>query len=195
MTTRIMRCWRCTNDADLVDKSLQEGGADGSGHTVHPQTTTRSREGPAEEHPRPGVGTPMTQPTPEATNPYDLDLHLAGVKGSTPKGEIRLADLAAIASALQELNIRIARFVADQDGPGRTRTYLSQVAELRLSGIRGGRTRLAVGFGSSPHVLRDGEGVLSKLVDQTADRFWHHRGHLHGTAARVYDPAGSGQHG
>lgn len=80
----------------------------------------------------------------------DLEFKMSGTH--VPNGEIGLADLAAIATALQELATRIGRFTIDQAGPGRTKSTVETLTRLRLKGIDTGSTRLFVSYGQ-PDVL------------------------------------------
>ena len=69
-----------------------------------------------------------------------IELRLVG--GSAPSGEITLKDLSAISAALQELVTRLSRDAADAAGPGRSKQYVEEFAELRLGAIRQGSTVL-----------------------------------------------------
>lgn len=99
----------------------------------------------------------------------DFEVRLLHLRNGVPSGAIRLADLAVLASALQELNTRIARLVVGQDGPGRSLDAAAQVAQLRLTGIREGSTRLEVGYGEQP-TLNDPTFVGAQ--DETVGKFW-----------------------
>lgn len=99
----------------------------------------------------------------------DFEVRLLHLRNGVPSGAIRLADLAALAGALQELNTRIARLVVGQDGPGRSLEAAAQVAQLRLTGIREGSTRLEVGYGEQPTL---DDPIFAGAQDETADKFW-----------------------
>jgi hypothetical protein len=94
-----------------------------------------------------------------------FELHL--IDAPVPNGEIALTHLAALTTALQELTTRIGREVIGSPGPGRTKQFMEEFAQLRLTGLREGST-----------VLLFSKGPTDKLdVDlpeqQTADdRFW-----------------------
>lgn len=81
-----------------------------------------------------------------ATND-DLELRLVGA--SAPDGEIRFVDLAAIASSLQELSLRITRTCVSAEHLGRPNDVVQELAQLRLGGLTTGSTRLLVSRGSS----------------------------------------------
>lgn len=109
---------------------------------------------------------------------HDFELRLMHLRAGVSAGQIRLKDLADIAGALQELNTRIARLVTDLDGPGRSPDSTARIAQLRLTGIREGSTRLAVSFGE-PNTLDAGE--FGATEDEVSRRFWEiivglHRG-------------------
>lgn len=70
----------------------------------------------------------------------ELQLRLIGA--TSPDGEIRLADLAAIAGSLQDLSLRIGRSYLGAEGPGRTKSSIEELSQLRLGGIAPGSTRL-----------------------------------------------------
>lgn len=95
----------------------------------------------------------------------EIELRLVGAL--TPSGELAVKDLAALATALQELATRISRDVVNTPGPGRTKQFVEELAQLRLRGIEPGST-----------VLRFSKGPTDKLdvdlPEQTAsdDRFW-----------------------
>lgn len=99
----------------------------------------------------------------------DFELRLRHLRHGVPNGAIRLADLAVLASALQELNTRIARLVIGQDGPGRSLDAAAQVAQLRLTGIRDGSTRLQVSYGEQPTL---DDPMFAGAQDETVDKFW-----------------------
>lgn len=95
----------------------------------------------------------------------DLEFRLIG--GSTPDGEIRLRDLAALTEALQELSLRIGRECINATGPGRTKLFMEELTELRLSSISAGSTRLV--FSKGPTDKLDVSVDEQRIVD---DRFW-----------------------
>jgi hypothetical protein len=95
----------------------------------------------------------------------DIELRLTGT--GVPDGEIGLGDLAAIASSLQELALRIGRHLTGQQGPGRTRDAFERVTRLRLRGLEAGSSRLAIAYGE-PDVLPVDVGAER----DTARLFW-----------------------
>lgn len=70
----------------------------------------------------------------------DLELRLVG--SPSPRGQIRARDLAVLADALQELRLRIGRELIKTAGRGRTRQYMEELTEIRLSRISPGSTVL-----------------------------------------------------
>ncbi len=52
----------------------------------------------------------------------EIELHL--VDAAAPSGEIAIKDLAALATALQELTTRISRDPINTPGPGRTKQFM-----------------------------------------------------------------------
>ena len=80
----------------------------------------------------------------------DLELRLTGT--AVPDGEIGLSDLAMVANTLQGLATRIGRYLAGQQGRGRTPGAFERVTRLRLRGLQAGSTRLAIAYGE-PDVL------------------------------------------
>lgn len=94
-----------------------------------------------------------------------IELRLVG--GSAPSGEITLKDLSAISAALQELVTRLSRDAADAAGPGRSKQYVEEFAELRLGAIQQGSTVLQ--FSKGPTDKLDVE--VPGLADAD-DRFW-----------------------
>ena len=60
------------------------------------------------------------------------------------EGHIPLADLAALASGVQEAMLKIARFLDDRAGPGRTPDVLKATASLEAVGIEAGSAVLVV---------------------------------------------------
>lgn len=95
----------------------------------------------------------------------EVELTLEGA--SSPAGEIRLADLAALAQSLQELSLRIGRAFVDAEGPGRTPRAIEDLSQLRLRGIDKGSTRLTLARG--PAGALDLELAESAALDR---RFW-----------------------
>ena len=95
------------------------------------------------------------------------DLELRLVDAPVPNGEIIVKDLAALTTALQELSTRIGRDVMNTRGPGRTKQFMEEFAQLRLRGIESGST-----------ILKFSKGPTDKLdVDlreekAAGDRFW-----------------------
>jgi hypothetical protein len=95
------------------------------------------------------------------------EIELRLVDAPAPSGEIAVKDLAALATALQELTTRISREVINTPGPGRTKQFMEELSQLRLHAVEPGST-----------VLRFSKGPTDKLdVDlpeqATADdRFW-----------------------
>jgi hypothetical protein len=71
-----------------------------------------------------------------------FELHLDDQR--QPSGQIRLAALAGLAGALQELETRIARDVDARAGAGRTPALLDELSQLRLIDMREGSVRLFV---------------------------------------------------
>jgi hypothetical protein len=95
----------------------------------------------------------------------DFEIRLSATHD--PDGQISLAELAALAERLQELATRVARWVVDIDGPGRSPAAIDEIAHLRLSGLEVGSTRLLVTRGS-PGALDFEEPVERDL----SRRFW-----------------------
>lgn len=56
----------------------------------------------------------------------EIELHL--VDAAAPSGEIAIKDLAALATALQELTTRISRDPINTPGPGRTKQFMEELA-------------------------------------------------------------------
>jgi len=95
----------------------------------------------------------------------DFEIRLSATPD--PDGQISLSELAALAARLQELATRVGRWVADIDGPGRSPMAIDEIAQLRLSGIAVGSTRLLVTRGL-PGTLDVEESVEHDL----SRRFW-----------------------
>ncbi|MDR1999768.1 MAG: hypothetical protein LBQ06_07535 [Frankiaceae bacterium] len=89
------------------------------------------------------------------------------IDAAMPHGEIVVKDLAALVTALQELTMRIGRDVVTTTGPGRTKQFMEEFAQLRLRGVTPGSTVLTFSKGPTGRLDID-------LADQeTADtRFW-----------------------
>jgi len=95
----------------------------------------------------------------------DLELRLIGAP--VPDGEIAAKDLAALAGALQELMTRVSRDVVGSVGPGRTKRFIEEFAQLRLRYVGDGSTTLTFTRGSVDKLDID----LPEY--ETADRrFW-----------------------
>lgn len=58
----------------------------------------------------------------------EIELHL--VDAAAPSGEIAIKDLAALATALQELTTRISRDPINTPGPGRTKQFMEELSQL-----------------------------------------------------------------
>lgn len=89
------------------------------------------------------------------------------VDGSAPSGEITLKDLSGIATALQELVTRLSREAADAAGPGRSKQYVEEFAELRLDAITSGSTVLKVSKGPTDKLDVEVPGLAD-----ADDRLW-----------------------
>ncbi|MCW2749403.1 MAG: hypothetical protein JWR83_513 [Aeromicrobium sp.] len=95
----------------------------------------------------------------------EIELRLIGA--TAPSGEIAVKDLANVATALQELVLRIGREVVNTPGPGRSKHYVEEFSQLRLSSLEDGST-----------VLRFSKGPIDKLdldlalLAEADDRFW-----------------------
>ena len=95
------------------------------------------------------------------------DIELRLIDAPVPDGEIAVRDLSALTTALQELTTRIGREVMKRPGPGRTKQFMHEFAQLRLRSIEAGST-----------VLTLSKGPIDKLdidlpEEQAADdRFW-----------------------
>ena len=86
----------------------------------------------------------------------DLHVRLIGAPG--PSGEIRARDVALLADALQELRLRIGRDLINTAGPGRTKLYMEELTEIRLSGIAKGSTVLTFAQGPTDKL----DGILNE---------------------------------
>ncbi len=95
----------------------------------------------------------------------ELELRLIGA--ASPAGEIRLADLAAIAASLHEISMRVGRAYIGTEGPGRTKQAIEELSQLRLRGVAPGSTRLTLARG--PADTLDLELPAAAEIDT---RFW-----------------------
>lgn len=95
----------------------------------------------------------------------DIELRLIG--SLAPDGEIVVKDLAALTTSLQELMTRICREVISTPGPGRTKRFMEEVAQLRLRGVEAGSTVLV--FSKGPTDKLDVALPEQQVAD---DRFW-----------------------
>lgn len=95
------------------------------------------------------------------------DLELRLIDAPVPNGEVAVKDLAALTLALQELITRIGRDIVNSPGPGRTKQFMEEFAQLRLRSIDDGSTRLMFSKGASDKL--DVQVSEEKLAD---DRFW-----------------------
>jgi hypothetical protein len=103
----------------------------------------------------------------EEARAMTTDLELRLIDAPAPKGEITARDLAALAVALQELSTRIGRDVVNTPGPGRTKQFMEEFAQLRLRAIESGSTILK--FSKGPTDKLDIDLAEQKAAD---DRFW-----------------------
>ncbi|OBF18533.1 hypothetical protein [Mycobacterium sp. ACS4331] len=94
-------------------------------------------------------------------------IELRLIDGATPSGEITLKDLSGIAAALQELVTRLSREAADAAGPGRSKQYVEEFAELRLDAITAGSTVLKVSKGPTDQLDVEVPGL-----SDADDRLW-----------------------
>jgi len=95
------------------------------------------------------------------------NIELQLIDAPVPDGEIVVKDLAALTIALQELITRIGREVINTPGPGRTKQFMEEFAQLRLGGIEAGSTVLV--FSKGPTDKLDVDLPEQKVAD---DRFW-----------------------
>lgn len=95
------------------------------------------------------------------------DLELRLIDTPVPNGEITVKDLAALTTALQELSTRIGRDVVNTPGPGRTKQFMEEFAQLRLRAVESGSTVLK--FSKGPTDKLDVDLPEQKVAD---DRFW-----------------------
>lgn len=96
-----------------------------------------------------------------ATN---FELRLIGANAGD--GEISLAHLAAIAASLQELSTRLVRSWDGAERPGRSRGLVDELADITLTGVGSGSTRLELRRGP------DSLDVSVADLEQVDDRFW-----------------------
>lgn len=95
----------------------------------------------------------------------EIELHLVGA--AAPNGEIAAKDVAALAAALQELATRVGREMINTPGPGRSKQFMEEFAQLRLRAVESGST-----------VLRFNKGPVDKLAVELPeealadDRLW-----------------------
>lgn len=94
-----------------------------------------------------------------------IEIRLSG--GGDPSGEIDLAVLGPLSSALADFSTRIARWRADRAGPGRTPSTLRGLSQLRLRGVEHGSTVLAVQRASDEYLDFDDE-----LSVDVQEQFW-----------------------
>lgn len=95
------------------------------------------------------------------------EIELRLVDASAPSGEVAVKDLAALATALQELTTRISRDVINTPGPGRTKLFMEELSQLRLSALERGSTVLR--FTKGPTGKLDVDLPDQALAD---DRLW-----------------------
>lgn len=95
------------------------------------------------------------------------EFELRLIEAAAPSGEITAKDLSGLASALQELALRIGRDVVQTPGPGRTKQYVEEFSQLRLRGLSAGSTVLQ--FAKGPVNTLDVAIPEQELAD---DRFW-----------------------
>ncbi len=95
------------------------------------------------------------------------DIEMRLINARVPDGEIIVKDLAALTTALQELTTRIGREVINTPGPGRTKQFMEEFAQLRLRGIEAGSTVLV--FSKGPTDKLEVDLPEQQIAD---DRFW-----------------------
>lgn len=95
------------------------------------------------------------------------DLELRLIDAPVPNGEIVVKDLAALTTALQELSTRICREVVNTPGPGRSKQFMEEFAQLRLKAVEPGSTVLK--FSKGPTDKLDVDLAEHSLAE---DRFW-----------------------
>ncbi len=95
------------------------------------------------------------------------EIELRLVDAPAPNGEIAVKDLAALATALQELTTRISREVVNTPGPGRTKQFMEELSQLRLHAVEPGSTVLR--FSKGPTDKLDVDLPEQAVAD---DRLW-----------------------
>ncbi len=95
------------------------------------------------------------------------EIELRLVDAPAPNGEVAVKDLAALATALQELTTRISRDVINTPGPGRTKQFMEELSQLRLHAVEPGSTVLR--FSKGPTDKLDVDLPEQAVAD---DRFW-----------------------
>jgi hypothetical protein len=95
------------------------------------------------------------------------EIELRLIDAPAPSGEVAVKDLAALATALQELTTRISRDVINTPGPGRTKQFMEELSQLRLRAVEAGSTLLR--FTKGPVGKLDVDLPEQILAD---DRFW-----------------------
>jgi hypothetical protein len=95
------------------------------------------------------------------------EIELRLVDAPAPSGEVAVKDLAALATALQELTTRISRDVINAPGPGRTKQFMEELSQLRLHAVEPGSTVLR--FSKGPTDKLDVDLPEQAVAD---DRFW-----------------------
>lgn len=95
----------------------------------------------------------------------EFKLRLIGA--AAPNGEITARDLSGLASALQELTLRIGGDIVQKPGRGRTKQYVEEFSQLRLCGLASGSTILQ--FAKGPINTLDVATPEGELADK---RFW-----------------------
>lgn len=95
------------------------------------------------------------------------EIELRLIDAPAPSGEIAVKDIAALATALQELTTRISRDVINASEPGRTKQFIEEFSQLRLSAVEAGSTVLRFSQGPTDTLAID-------LPEQTTteERFW-----------------------
>lgn len=95
------------------------------------------------------------------------EIELRLVDSPAPSGQVVVKDLAAIATALQELTTRISRDVINTPGSGRTKQFMEELSQLRLNAVEPGSTVLR--FSKGPTDKLDVDLPEQAVAD---DRFW-----------------------
>lgn len=99
------------------------------------------------------------------------DLMLELRQAAESPGEIRLASLGPLASALQEVYDRLGRLVDERPGPGRTPAILGLLTQLTLVDLREGSTGLALRRGDDTAL--DVEPLEAREVDARFEELVH----------------------